>query len=186
LIGINAPEFIDPKIDLTMYDPSEEELSDMQQFDVDISQLAKMGQEATEFVENIVGDWSQVKVRLVFDVQEKDKYGRLLAYVYLPIWWERYSLEKKVYVDDINLNFLIIQSGYATPMTIPPNVKHADLFKELYTEARKQKRGLWAKEEDKNKSSFEEFLNVPSDKPEKPKGLLKYIDQNGVKLDTSF
>jgi len=31
-------------------------------------------------------------------------------------------------------------------MTIPPNVKYADLFKELYEEAREQKRGLWSEE----------------------------------------
>jgi len=46
----------------------------------------------------------------------------------------------------IFINATIIKSGYASPMTIPPNVKHADLFKELYEEAREQKRGLWKEE----------------------------------------
>jgi len=41
------------------------------------------------------------------------------------------------------INATIIKSGYATPMIVPPNVAYADLFKELYLEARKQKRGLW-------------------------------------------
>lgn len=41
------------------------------------------------------------------------------------------------------LNGEIIRSGYASPMTIPPNVKHADLFQKLYQEARENKRGLW-------------------------------------------
>jgi len=39
------------------------------------------------------------------------------------------------------------KGGYATPMTIPPNVKYADLFKKLYEEAREQKRGLWSDKE---------------------------------------
>lgn len=41
------------------------------------------------------------------------------------------------------VNATIIKAGYATPITIPPNVKYADLFQELYEEAREQKMGLW-------------------------------------------
>jgi len=69
------------------------------------------------------------KVRLELDVQDKDRHGRILAYVYLP--------------DGTFLNAKLIQEGYARMMTIPPNVRHARLFLQLEQEARAARRGLW-------------------------------------------
>jgi micrococcal nuclease len=68
-------------------------------------------------------------IRLEYDVQTHDKYGRLLAYVY---------------VEDRMINDVLLESGYATPMTVPPNVKYADRFRELSQQARQEQRGLWA------------------------------------------
>jgi micrococcal nuclease len=42
------------------------------------------------------------------------------------------------------LNELIISSGYAFPLTIPPNVKYKDRFLKGYKTARENKLGLWA------------------------------------------
>ena len=70
-------------------------------------------------------------VRLEFDVQERDRYGRLLAYVYL---------EHGTFV-----NAWLVENGYAQVMTIPPNLKHQDLFRRLQREAKEAGRGLWAK-----------------------------------------
>ena len=68
-------------------------------------------------------------VRLEFDVQEFDKYGRTLAYVYLE--------------DGTFVNAWLVKNGYAMVMTVPPNVKYQDLFLKLQREAREQKRGMW-------------------------------------------
>ncbi len=51
-------------------------------------------------------------VRLEFDVQEQDRYGRLLAYVYL---------EEGTFV-----NAWLVENGYAMVMTVPPNVNYQD------------------------------------------------------------
>ncbi len=56
-------------------------------------------------------------VRLGFDVQQRDRYGRLLAYVYLE--------------DGTFVNAWLVENGDAMVMTIPPNVKHQDLFLKL-------------------------------------------------------
>lgn len=71
------------------------------------------------------------KVKLEFDVQKRDKYGRLLAYVY---------------VNDIFVNAWLVENGYAYAVTYPPNVKYQKLFLKLQREAREKKRGLWGRE----------------------------------------
>jgi hypothetical protein len=67
-------------------------------------------------------------VRLELDVQERDRYGRLLAYVY---------------VGDTMVNAELVARGYAQVMTIPPNVKHQEEFLKLQRKARALQLGLW-------------------------------------------
>ncbi len=69
------------------------------------------------------------RVRLVTDVDERDRFGRLLAYVY---------------VGDRMVNAELVRDGYATQLTVPPNVRHAALFRRLARAAREAGRGLWA------------------------------------------
>jgi endonuclease YncB( thermonuclease family) len=57
---------------------------------------------------------------------ERDRYGRLLAYVYLK--------------DGTFVNAWLVEQGYAQVMTVPPNVKYQDLFLKLQREARRE---LW-------------------------------------------
>ncbi len=42
------------------------------------------------------------------------------------------------------VNALLLQEGLAQVYTVPPNVKHVDLFRRLQQEARDAGRGLWA------------------------------------------
>lgn len=84
--------------------------------------------EAAEFNRQLV---EGKPVRLEFDIEQKDKYGRTLAYLYLP--------------DGTFVNAELVRQGYAQTLTIPPNVRHADQFKELQKEARMARRGLWNK-----------------------------------------
>lgn len=72
------------------------------------------------------------EVRLVKDVSERDKYGRLLRYVY---------------VGDIFINAELVKLGYANAFTYPPDVKYSELFVQLEREAREKQVGLWAPEE---------------------------------------
>jgi micrococcal nuclease len=67
-------------------------------------------------------------VRLETDVQPRDRYGRLLAYV-----WR----------GEVMVNAELVRRGYAQVMTIPPNVRHQALFLELQRDARDAGRGLW-------------------------------------------
>jgi micrococcal nuclease len=86
------------------------------------------GREASSFAERHLAG---ATVRLAGDVEPRDRYGRLLAYVWLA--------------DGTFWNALLAAEGYAQQLTIPPNVAYAGLFRRLVAEARQQRRGLWAR-----------------------------------------
>jgi micrococcal nuclease len=68
------------------------------------------------------------RVRLEMDVGARDRYGRLLAYVW---------------VGDVMVNAELVRRGYAQVMTVPPNVRYQRLFLDLQRGAREAGRGLW-------------------------------------------
>ena len=67
-------------------------------------------------------------MRLESDVADRDKYGRLLRYIY---------------VDDLLVNAELVRLGYAYSSSQPPNVKYQQLFLQLEREAREKEKGLW-------------------------------------------
>jgi micrococcal nuclease len=85
------------------------------------------GREASAFVERIVPLGSAVNYRL--GIEERDRYGRALAYLYLD--------------DGRLLNLLLVERGYAQVLTIPPNVDFAQRFRRAARRARAAGRGLW-------------------------------------------
>ncbi len=84
------------------------------------------GAESTSYLRELLRG---KKVRLEYDVSRLDRYRRTLAYAYLE--------------DGTFINAELVRNGYATVMTMPPNVKYAETFNELASKARKQKKGLW-------------------------------------------
>lgn len=68
------------------------------------------------------------RVRLVFGVERRDVYGRLLAYVHL---------------DGRFVNASLVRRGLARSLTIPPNNRFAALFQRLELAAARAGRGLW-------------------------------------------
>ena len=117
LIGIDTPE--------SRRNKRSERQSDEENLDQET--IVAMGKKAKEFMASLVKNGD--KVRLEFDVQERDKYGRFLCYVYLE--------------DGRMLNEVIIREGYAYPLTIAPNVKYEENFREAFRYARENSRGLW-------------------------------------------
>ena len=89
------------------------------------------GREATEMNRRLLG---HDPVRLETDVQLRDRYGRLLAYVWI----------RRPDGSEVMVNAELVRLGYAAVMTVPPNVRHAELFRKLAAEAREHHRGLWA------------------------------------------
>ncbi|OEF98899.1 hypothetical protein BHF71_02940 [Vulcanibacillus modesticaldus] len=105
LLLIDTPETVHPK-------------KPVQPFGPEASAFAK------EKLENKI-------VRLELDVQERDKYGRILAYVYLN--------------DGKMLNELLLAKGLARVVVYPPNVKYVEKFREIQKRAQEEKVGIWSK-----------------------------------------
>jgi micrococcal nuclease len=102
LIGVDTPETKDPRKPVQYF-----------------------GTEATAFTKRLV---EGKRVRLEYDQQRQDKYGRTLAYVYLE--------------DGTFVNAEIIRQGYGFAYTRFP-FTYLEQFRQLEREAREAKRGLW-------------------------------------------
>lgn len=104
LIGVDTPETVHPS-----------------------KPVQHFGKEASAFTKRMAAG---KRVRLEYDGQKRDRYGRLLAYVYLQ--------------DGTFLNAEIIRQGYGFAYTRFP-FKYMDQFRQHEREAREALRGLWAK-----------------------------------------
>jgi micrococcal nuclease len=85
------------------------------------------GKEAGRENERLVGGET---VRLDFDAERRDRYGRLLAYVH---------------VGDVFVNAELVERGFARTLEIEPNTFHAQRLERLAAEAGREGRGLWGR-----------------------------------------
>ncbi len=97
---------------------------------IDAPELAQKpwGGEAKKYLESILSS-SGRRVRLEYDVEKRDKYGRLLAYL-----WTK---------DGRMVNLLMVKAGYAMLFTLPPNVKYSSELVAAQQEASSKKLGIW-------------------------------------------
>ncbi|OPA77009.1 nuclease [Paenibacillus selenitireducens] len=85
------------------------------------------GPEASAFAKKTLTDQP---VRVELDVSERDKYGRLLAY----IW-----------IGDKMFNEMLLEQGLARVAYVyPPNVKYVDQFREIQKKAQQAELGIWS------------------------------------------
>jgi micrococcal nuclease len=108
LLGIDTPETVDPDRPVGCYGP-----------------------QASAFTKHLL---TGRRVRLVYDRELHDVYGRLLAYVYL----ERRG------GPDLFVDGRLVQLGYARTLSIPPNTAHAAELAGLERGAALAGRGLWS------------------------------------------
>lgn len=106
LIGIDTPESVDPRRPVECF-----------------------GREASAHIGSLAPPGTAV--RLVYDVERVDRFGRALAYVYRL-------------ADGLFVNGAMVGDGYAQVFTVPPNVRHTDELLALQREAREAGRGLWS------------------------------------------
>ena len=123
------------------------------------------GKEATAYTKSkLLGK----NVWLELDVQERDKYGRLLAYV----WLSPPTKESDEEIRTKMFNAVLLLEGYAQVMTVPPNVKYAEYFGKYQQEAREKKAGLWGSETKKESTPYSKIV---------PKASGSYIGNKNSK-----
>ncbi len=105
-IGIDTPETLDPRKPIQCF-----------------------GTEAAAQNKDLV---EGKRIRLEKDVTDRDKYRRLLRYVYVT------DESKEIFV-----NLELVKQGFAHSYTYPPDVKYQDLFVAAEKEARGEGRGFW-------------------------------------------
>lgn len=106
LLGIDTPESVDPRTPVECF-----------------------GQEASRHTAALLPPGTDV--RLVRDVEARDRYSRLLAYVYRAD-------------DGTFVNLELVRDGFAAVLTYPPNVTHADDFTAAAARARAKGLGRWS------------------------------------------
>jgi endonuclease YncB( thermonuclease family) len=104
LIGMNTPETVDPRREVQAY-----------------------GKESSDYTKQLLGGQ---EVFLEEGRTPRDKYGRTLAWPWLP--------------DGRFVNALLVQEGYAQVYTFSDNPENAGLLVACQQEARTANRGLWA------------------------------------------
>jgi micrococcal nuclease len=117
LIGIDAPEV----------SAGERAARQAAELGRDVATIIALGRQAKAVAERLAPPGTAVRVEL--DVQTHDRYGRLLAYLWLR--------------DGRMINEELLRAGYAMVLTVPPNVRYADRFLRAQREAREARRGLW-------------------------------------------
>jgi micrococcal nuclease len=105
LIGINTPESVDPRRPVECF-----------------------GKEAAAALAGLVPPGTPV--RLTYDVDRTDDFGRTLAYLYRQ-------------ADGLFVNAALVEQGFAHQATFPPNVAHVGEFAALARQARAANAGLW-------------------------------------------
>ncbi|MCF7873099.1 MAG: thermonuclease family protein [Candidatus Omnitrophica bacterium] len=106
-IGIDTPESRIKKGAQFVYDPQ------------------PFAREATQFNKKLVEGKT---IRVEFDIDKKDRYGRLLGYCF---------------INDNFVNKELLEKGYATLYTYPPNVKYVEVLAKAQKQARQSNRGMW-------------------------------------------
>lgn len=106
LIGIDTPESVDPRRPVMCF-----------------------GKEASDHISSLLPEGTPI--RLERDVEARDRFDRLLAYVYRAD-------------DGLFVNLAMVADGYANQATFPPNVAHVDTLRAAVAEARAEGLGLWS------------------------------------------
>ncbi|KAA0232435.1 MAG: Thermonuclease [Acidimicrobiales bacterium] len=106
LIGIDTPETKDPRVPVMCFGP---------EASARLGELTPPGSE----------------VRLELDVEVRDRYDRLLAYVHRA-------------GDDLFVNLAMVEEGLADSVSYPPNETYRPVFDAAASDARAKQRGLWA------------------------------------------
>lgn len=118
LIGIDAPEA----------SASPRARDQARRLHVPVSEIVRLGLHARAYAERLAPPGTGILLEL--DLEHRDRYGRLLAYVWIQ--------------DTRMVNEEMLRSGWALLLTVPPNVRYVERLRAAQRDAIEHRRGLWA------------------------------------------
>lgn len=127
LIGIDTPEKYN----------SEKLRRDAAESRLSAEEIKRLGQAASTYTEKLVRG---KPLYLEFDATERDRYGRILAYIYVPDKGGNRVIDGQTFTQ---VNLAIVKGGWAEPLTIPPNVRYAETYLSASRRAKAQGLGMW-------------------------------------------
>lgn len=153
LLLVDTPESVDPD-------------KAVQPFALDASKYAK-------------DTLSDKEVKIEIDVSERDKYGRLLCYLY---------------IGDKMFNEMLLENGYARVAYVyPPNVKYVDKFREIQKTAQQKGINIWSVENYAQEDGFHEGVVKAKESPSPtpvptvtPKPVPKAETNNGSSSNVHY
>lgn len=116
LIGVDTPESVNP----------------------DENKNNEYGSMASEYTKELLADVRTLYLQ--YDVTKTDKYGRILAYVWLN---NNINTLSQSDICDNMLNAILVENGYAYDKVYMPNKEYSDVFAELRETAENSGTGLW-------------------------------------------
>lgn len=116
LIGVDTPESVNP----------------------DKNKNNEYGSMASEYTKELLADVRTLYLQ--YDVTKTDKYGRMLAYVWLD---NNINTLSQSDICDNMLNAILVENGYAYDKAYMPNKEYSDVFAELRETAENSGTGLW-------------------------------------------
>lgn len=127
LIGVDTPEkFKSAKL-----------TRDAEASPLSVEEIQELGEGASAYAENLLAGR---KVYVQPGVEERDRYRRLLAYLYVLEPRGDWTFDGQTFTQ---VNLELARAGWADPLTIPPNVDFADEYVAAAREARAAGRGMW-------------------------------------------
>lgn len=108
--------------------------------------MEEMGKDALRANKDIVGS---KQVFLETDILQRDRYGRLLAYVWL-------DKDKKILVNE-----KLVEKGFALPLIIPPNEKYVLRIHQALEVASSKGLGLWGRAEGRDFTAGQAWAELP-------------------------
>lgn len=105
-----------------------------------------MAEEAKNYTEEILKD---KEIYLERDISDRDKYDRLLRYIWLEKPLSNPELSD---IENKTLNGILVKEGYAYANYYKPDIKYHNFLKDLEKSAKNNKNGIWS-ERKTNKDS---------------------------------
>ncbi len=127
LIGVDTPEkFKSAKL-----------TKDAEASPLSVEEIRELGEGASAYTSELLAG-REVYVQV--GVEERDRYRRLLAYLYVPEPDGEWTFGEETFTQ---VNLELARGGWADPLTIPPNVEFADDYVAAAREARAAGLGMW-------------------------------------------